>query len=502
MSWLQRAVTERADDRQPVERDGEPIPLGMDAREFVEHGAPLGEQRLTAVKVARNYWGAGYSVEDAAEALWSGLQQNNDPTREPWSFEDAQAIALDVYASDPPALRPLVKGEFAPLRRNGSTPDQPIAAHVPRSQPIKDFIASAGERKPDVVTDVVGAGANWLYGGPGDGKTVTAIEAAVTKATGRSFVGWTALPGTVLFVGVDMATTDYSQYYIDVCGDRLDEANANLRIWRPVDGLLLDEPTGATMLLEEIDAFDPELVVLDHFGLMIGGDGYSPKELNPALAVLSRIRERRALLVVDETRKESNQGNGRPPAIDQLFGGRRKASFADRAWAARRDEASGVVTLTSAKQRGSALAPIVLKMGVEGLERVDGANVSNKTPAEERVLACIAAGLPHLPRTRVDIQQATGLSQRFVKDALSKLLYLGEITHDGYRSRAKTYKCASVRKCAVDVCRGSVHSDTLPLGSAHTDGAHIAGADNRFAHTGSPALIAYGDVQPRSEVRP
>jgi putative DNA primase/helicase len=107
VSWVQDALAQEVvPDAVPVKRGT--IPLGRAAADFIASGAPTGEQRGTAVKVARNYWGAGYPVEDAAEALWQGFQASeNDPLR-PWTFDDAMTIARDVYLSPAPPPKPLI----------------------------------------------------------------------------------------------------------------------------------------------------------------------------------------------------------------------------------------------------------------------------------------------------------------------------------------------------------------------------------------------------------
>lgn len=317
-----------------------------------------------------------------------------------------------------------------------------------RSVAIADFMSDAGDRKPDIVEPIVGPGVTIGFGGPGGGKTATAFEIAATKATGISKVGWTAEPGRVLFVGVDMHKSEYSQYARDIIGDRLQLCGDNLRFWRP-DDFHLDEPEDVVALLQEIDDYQPELTMLDHLGLMIDGDGFSPKELQPALSVISLIRQRGCgVFGIDEIRKEGTQAGSRPPTIDQLFGGRRKASLADRAWAFRRDEATNIFTLTPAKQRGTVLAPMSLQFGPDGLERVDAAELTGMTPAYSQVLACVVSAHENLPRTKTDIRELTKLSERQVHYAIKFLLDAGEITKSGRRGRADTYKgCKGARGC-------------------------------------------------------
>lgn len=123
MSWVEEALQTKRVPGTAVEPDTE-IPLGNAAREFVVQGAPIGEQRQTAVKVARNYWGAGYGVEEAAEALWAGLQRLNDPAREPWTWEDAWSIAQDIYTK-PPSSPPQPRESCEIIFSGNETPSAP-----------------------------------------------------------------------------------------------------------------------------------------------------------------------------------------------------------------------------------------------------------------------------------------------------------------------------------------------------------------------------------------
>lgn len=80
------------------------VPLGKAALYFVAHGAPHGKQRMEAVAAARNYLSAGCTVEDTASALWRGFQQCDQDPADPWTFEDALAIAKDLAQRPAPAL--------------------------------------------------------------------------------------------------------------------------------------------------------------------------------------------------------------------------------------------------------------------------------------------------------------------------------------------------------------------------------------------------------------
>lgn len=117
--WLLALLVEpsTASGAPPEGSRGVPLPVGQRARQFIEHGAPIGSQRETAVSTARNLLAGGRSVEETADALWQGLQASAwEQDREPWTYQAASAIAQDI-ASSPPA----------PLRnRNGHRPNDDL----------------------------------------------------------------------------------------------------------------------------------------------------------------------------------------------------------------------------------------------------------------------------------------------------------------------------------------------------------------------------------------
>lgn len=110
----------RPDHAGPIE--GMEVPLGKTALDFVANGAPIREQRSRALAAARNYLSAGYSVEDTAAAIWRGLQAcQQEDGREPWTCDDAYAIANNLASVDPPGLE-FVDGPVPPrseIKRTG-----------------------------------------------------------------------------------------------------------------------------------------------------------------------------------------------------------------------------------------------------------------------------------------------------------------------------------------------------------------------------------------------
>lgn len=106
------------------------LSLSKRALEFVANGAPIGQQRKMAVVAARSYLSVGYSVEDAAAAIWRGLQASpQQDGREPWTQADAMAIAVSVAKSPPTPLEPPRNPSAATRPREAEKP-QPLGAHL------------------------------------------------------------------------------------------------------------------------------------------------------------------------------------------------------------------------------------------------------------------------------------------------------------------------------------------------------------------------------------
>jgi hypothetical protein len=81
------------------------LPLGKDALDFVANGAPILTQRPRALRAARNYLGAGYSIEDATAAIWRGLQVSPQQAgKPPWTEQDAADLVYSIANSDPPPI--------------------------------------------------------------------------------------------------------------------------------------------------------------------------------------------------------------------------------------------------------------------------------------------------------------------------------------------------------------------------------------------------------------
>ena len=117
--WLLQAIRPASTSPEKSEgchtQNNMRLPVGRRTLAFIAQGAPIGEQRLRAVAAARNLLSAGYSIEAAADAIWHGLQASDwDPSREPWTEEDALKIVADLASKPAPPLRPLEREQRVP----------------------------------------------------------------------------------------------------------------------------------------------------------------------------------------------------------------------------------------------------------------------------------------------------------------------------------------------------------------------------------------------------
>lgn len=328
-----------------------------------------------------------------------------------------------------------------------------------------EFMREGGGRRPDVVAPLASAGITFIAGGVGMGKTLIGLEIAVTKASGRSRLGLVAESGPALFIAGDMAPEDYRDYLGLVVGGR-ELAWENLLIATPRE-LYLDEDDGASALRDAIVQCGAALVVMDYFDRFLTTDGYTPKELRPIINTLADIRDvdKVPLVMLDQTRKEGNgrRRNQAPPA-DELFGGRAKSALADRILMLNKHAASGVFTVSPAKERGAPFAPITLAFDAEhGWVRDDTPKI-HLTPSDRKVMACIESAGPSRGPTCWEIQDATGLSESSVRHALGRLQKHGTVALGLKVSRGSTYNSATLHNTAIQ----SAHADPTNSATLHS----------------------------------
>lgn len=380
------------------------------------------------------------------------------------------------------------------------------------TRPLITFLDEGDGRQPPVVAPIAASGITFLGGAPGNGKTLLGAEVAITKASGVSRLGFAAEPGRVLFVSADMgpdATRDYLQMLM-YPGREL--ALQNLFIATP-HGLLLDEPDGAEAFFGAVRDVAPELIVMDYFANFIGTDGFSNAELRPVLDVFAEMRDvmKISLFVLDQTRKGTGQSGADGPAVDALYGGRAKGAIADLVIFTKKDAGSGVFTVKGAKARSAGFADINLTFdGVNGWQR-QGVSSFRPTPAEDSVLAEIAAAANSRGRTIAELQSLCALSERAVRAAIATLTYHGKIFEGPKVGRSKTYRDARVQEGASqgalqDALKGAsapppYKGARSPAGLQSSDEEPASDADvaRRFGPeaVSSNALREYASMQPR-----
>jgi hypothetical protein len=298
------------------------------------------------------------------------------------------------------------------------------------------------------VAPIARFGITIVAGGPGQGKTLLGLEAAVTKATGVSRLGFVAEPGVVLFVGADMSAEDTRDYLNMLMYPGRELALENLHIAIAPD-LLLDEPKGQAALRGLLRELRAEFLVLDYFGCFIGSDGFTNRELRPALDALRAIRDTDgvAVMVLDQTRKQATgRFTSQAPAMDELYGGRAKGAICDLAYFIKKDAGSNVFTVKGAKERGAGFADISLVFSAEDGWALAGTVPQHLTPAEASVAAAISAAANLEGLTLAEIVALTGLSKRTVQATLSRLLYYHQVVYGEPRGRANRYKGASMQE--------------------------------------------------------
>jgi len=86
---------------------GAVIYLGYRTLHFLAFGAPVKQQRSSALVATRALLASGRSVDETAEAVWRGLQLSpcGDP-QNPWTYQHALQIARDLARRPAPPLRP------------------------------------------------------------------------------------------------------------------------------------------------------------------------------------------------------------------------------------------------------------------------------------------------------------------------------------------------------------------------------------------------------------
>ena len=96
---------------RPLERpdlrgsnDGAALPIGKRALRFIAFGAPSGQQRFEALAAARNLLANGLDVDSTSAKLFQGMVNCSNNPDEPWTYDDALAIAADLASRPAPPI--------------------------------------------------------------------------------------------------------------------------------------------------------------------------------------------------------------------------------------------------------------------------------------------------------------------------------------------------------------------------------------------------------------
>ena len=174
------------EQQQATEQGAAPDPwaegprrLGRKALDFVANGAPLLEQRTRALSAGRNYLAAGSSLEDTAAALMRGFSASPQRPDDPWTLDDALAIARDLAKRPPPPRAPrpapdprlsfaemrALLGQDLPPADPTSTPDSAgwnsasqLAQALSLIPNVQDTVRENGDQFPYRIPDKVGHG--------------------------------------------------------------------------------------------------------------------------------------------------------------------------------------------------------------------------------------------------------------------------------------------------------------------------------------------------------
>ncbi|MDP2953016.1 MAG: hypothetical protein Q8O76_06850, partial [Chloroflexota bacterium] len=165
--------------------------LGKAALIFVAHGAPIRQQRDSALRAARNHLSSGYSEEETIEAIWQGLQASpKDPARGAWSKDEAIAIVLDLASKAAPPLK-----ELAPTARNGG--HQGTEKAPPTRRPMVVQHAAVSPEKVEILwhPDNPLGKLTLREGAPSAGKSWLALAIASAISLGVKLPGATEARG-------------------------------------------------------------------------------------------------------------------------------------------------------------------------------------------------------------------------------------------------------------------------------------------------------------------
>lgn len=279
------------------------------------------------------------------------------------------------------------------------------------------------------------------FGAPGAIKTFVATDAAIAIASGGMFLGkFACQQGRVLVVQEDTLASDYQQSYLRPMLAARGITGADVRdtlfVAPPAD-FSLDQQERLTDLCRWLEAYKPDMVVLDSFYLMYSG---KKEDLIQIIKILKRIRNKYgcAIWIIDHNRKGQGAASAGDDAIDRLINGREKSAACDSVMESRNIKGEqGSVFLDVIKLRGAKLPEAVRVTYSDGSLTIDGDEEVSLSGATNVVYEwlCREGG----SRTKAQISTGTDLSLRSVEGALYTLKGEGMVKKVGKVGRADTF---------------------------------------------------------------
>lgn len=277
-----------------------------------------------------SWLGAGMAAKiqfgDAGLSLWA-LTHRPDVT------PDVIATKWKSFDSDPRpgcvTIASLLKRAHAlgwqgQLRRSAASMFNDVVAQlatsppiVPTPSPLAVFSATALEGQPVpprrwLVRELIPEGTVTLLSGDGGtGKSLLALQLAVSTATGRPWIGRPIHPGGCLFLSAEDSRDELHRRLVDIArsnGQRLADMRALHLVSLAGEDAILAAPEGRTNVIlrtalydaldAQIEALRPALVVLDTLADLFAGEENNRAQARQFIGLLRGLAQRHATTIL------------------------------------------------------------------------------------------------------------------------------------------------------------------------------------------------------------